>query len=263
MNKQRVEQQFSQYALAYDELAQVQVNIADHALGMLRDTLASAAFAPSAPVTILDLGCGTARHTQCLLECLPATVQPNHLLGIDLASGMLQCAQTSNVNAQFVQGDFDHLPMLDASVDVLFSSMALQWTQAPETVLAEIARTLKPGSHAVLAIMIDPSFASVKAGFTQVGHPDAINTFHARAQWCEAVPPALTYHATDAVFNAAFPSFHSMMQSIKGIGAGAKRTASQQGFTKRQYRYLQDYFADAACLDYHVLMLGLHKPNCT
>lgn len=65
---------------------------------------------------------------------------------MDLALGMLFYTKQNSLADDpaicWLQGDADYLPMADNSVDIVFSSMALQWSDNQYAVMSEIGRVM-------------------------------------------------------------------------------------------------------------------------
>jgi SAM-dependent methyltransferase len=93
----------------------------------------------------LDAACGTGR----LAEYLAA--QGFQVLGVDSSAEMLEKARARVPAAEFRLGDLRELPVTDDSVDLVVSGLALSHTPSLEPVLAEFARVLRPGGHAVIS----------------------------------------------------------------------------------------------------------------
>lgn len=112
------------------------------------------------PKQVLDAGCGRGAD----LSALQINYPQAQLIGIDAALDALQrgtpvigskslkqkifCLPAwlslikNNVNANFVSGDFSHLPLLDQSVDLVWSNLALHWHPDPDQVFKEWRRVL-------------------------------------------------------------------------------------------------------------------------
>ena len=91
------------------------------------------------PSAILDLGCGTGR----LLRRVAARWPAAQLIGIDPAQGMIEVAQELMPAAIFRQGFAESLPLGDASVDLVVSSVSMHhWSNASLGV-REVARVLR------------------------------------------------------------------------------------------------------------------------
>lgn len=263
-NKAKVAEQFSKYAKQYDDVATVQQQIAQYALTEMSQHKTLPQQRPW-----LDLGCGTGTNITALGK---QTHSP--ILGLDIAAGMLHTAHQHNETQPFVQADFEALPLHNASVDVVFSSMALQWCSTPQIVVKELERILAPGGHAFLNVMVAPSFAKLRQAFTAIGHEDSVNHFIDPEEWTNAFSKDLLVATNAKSFTADFFDFKTMMHSIKGVGAGVVQDSQETGksaspntqtktlraINKSQYQTLVDYFSGSYQLDYHVLFLHLHKP---
>jgi malonyl-CoA O-methyltransferase len=136
LDKARIRAAFDRAAGTYDEAAVLQRRVGEHMLERL-DVI------KFEPRTILDAGCGTGHFSAALLR----RYRGARLLGMDLAHGMLKKAsgrQRWFRRPTLIEGDAEALPLADASVDMVFSNLTIQWCD-PRTVLAEFARVLRPG----------------------------------------------------------------------------------------------------------------------
>lgn len=110
----------------------------------------------------LDLGCGHGRHA------VPLARAGLRLVGLDLDEGALGLASTSarSVGAplSLVRGDLLALPFADSAFDAAYAwySSLFLWTDALHaTLLASIARTLRPGGI-FLHQSVDPESLDVR-----------------------------------------------------------------------------------------------------
>jgi malonyl-CoA O-methyltransferase len=103
---------------------------------------------------LLDLGCGNGACRAALEQQFPAA----HWLGLDLSPAMLRAPAAAAgwrqrvgawVGGQprglYACASAEHLPLADASVDLVFSNLMLHWHPAPHDVITEIARVLRTG----------------------------------------------------------------------------------------------------------------------
>ncbi len=94
-----------------------------------------------APGKIADLGCGSGVFSDVLATLgFDAT-------GVDLSPGMVELAQKSYPNCQFVVGDVEKLPFEDGSFDAVMLSGLLHHLPDPSKCVAEVWRILKPGGR--------------------------------------------------------------------------------------------------------------------
>jgi ubiquinone/menaquinone biosynthesis C-methylase UbiE len=100
-----------------------------------------------APTAILDLGCSVGHQTLPWKRSYPEA----RVTGLDVAAPCLRYAharaQALGLEAHFLQADASDVPLPDASLDLVFSSMFLHELPVRDTraVFREAARLLKPG----------------------------------------------------------------------------------------------------------------------
>lgn len=113
------------------------------------------------PRRVVDLGCGTAQLTDDLARRFPGAL----VIGVDLSDGMLAAARRRLGAAAppLLRANVYALPVGDATVDLLTSTISYHWYLEPERALAEIRRVLRPGGRFVLATMATRLFRAVVA----------------------------------------------------------------------------------------------------
>ncbi len=226
--KARVRLSFERAATSYDSAADVQRRICDR----LADRLP-----PLNPARLLDAGCGTG-YAQALLQArYPAACA----VALDLSAAMLEQINTPCLR---LLGDLEHLPVDSGSLDLYWSSLAVQWCDLP-TVLAEAARVLRPGGHLALATLGPATFHELRHAFAAVdGHQHTL-PFHSKAEiqaWAE-LAGLRNIHLHTWSETAYYPDFRSLLKAVKAVGANqlgaGRRTAllSRAGFAR----------AEAAC----------------
>jgi trans-aconitate 2-methyltransferase len=93
--------------------------------------------------TVLDVGCGTGRVTEALLERVPR----GRVLAIDASADMVALARKRlGDRAPVWRQDVLDLD-LDAPVDVIFSTATLHWVRDHERLWSRLADALKPGGR--------------------------------------------------------------------------------------------------------------------
>ena len=91
----------------------------------------------------LDLGCGTGEMLKLILQ------EDTHkeLCGIDLSEKMLAVAKSKlPEQVKLILGDSESLPFSDNAFDVVYCNDSFHHYPAPQNVLREVYRVLKPGS---------------------------------------------------------------------------------------------------------------------
>lgn len=105
-----------------------------------------------APASVLDVGCGTGRLLRAAAVRWPAA----RLLGVDPAEGMVEVARRLTPGAEIQRGLAESLPLPDASVDLVVSTLSFHhWGDQAEA-LREIARVLRLGGHFILVDFAPP-----------------------------------------------------------------------------------------------------------
>lgn len=113
---------------------------------------------------VLDLGCGTGRHTAWLAS------SGARVTAVDFSAGMLDKARVKPGTGpvRFVRHDLGcTLPFPDASFDCVVSALVLEHVAELDLVTSEIARVCRPAGRIVLTHMHPAMMlAGVQAGFT-------------------------------------------------------------------------------------------------
>ena len=106
---------------------------------------------------VLDLGSGAG--FDCFLAGPKVGVE-GHVIGVDMTAEMLARARKSLPsyrermgfdNVEFRLGEIEHLPVADASVDVVLSNCVLNLSPDKGQVWREIGRVLKPGGRVAIS----------------------------------------------------------------------------------------------------------------
>lgn len=212
-HKRAVRKAFDSAAATYDEAAGVQREIC-HRLA----AFASSHERPVSPDLVIDAGCGTGYGLPFVAQLCPeATV-----VTIDFAPSMLARLSSRGLAATPAPlcADLEALPLRDASVDVVWSSLALQWCD-PDLVLREFARALKPGGVAWIATLGPRTLWEVRDAFAAVDDADHVIRFHAVETWLAVAGDAgfdVVAHENPPL-HALAPDLRRLLRDIKSIGA--------------------------------------------
>ncbi|KAF1085279.1 Erythromycin 3''-O-methyltransferase [Sporotomaculum syntrophicum] len=99
--------------------------------------------------TVVDLGSGGG------FDCFLARMQvgeTGHVIGIDMTPDMIKLARRNAqkngyANVEFRLGEIEHLPVADASVDVIISNCVINLSPDKQLVFNDAYRVLKPGGR--------------------------------------------------------------------------------------------------------------------
>ncbi|RJG48456.1 malonyl-ACP O-methyltransferase BioC [Motilimonas pumila] len=201
---------FSKAAHSYDSMSGLQRETGQHLLSKV------AKHANKQHEVGLDLGCGTGFFATDLSQ------HCQQLIGLDLALGMLQYAKTQRPTVRhWLQGDAEHLPLANNSLDWVFSSLALQWCDDLSVALAEVHRVLKPGGKLFFSTLAGKSLWQLQHAWRQVDDLQHVNEFKTEAELariCQNSPfMSVTSQVREQVVQYRHP--FQLLKELKGIGA--------------------------------------------
>lgn len=224
IDKARVAASFSRCAASYDSVAQLQRDIGQQLIDQLP---------ASAPTRLLDLGSGTGYFGQLLRQRYPQSP----LLSLDIAAGMLAYAREQRPldNAHWLCGDAEHLPLADDSIELIFSSLAIQWCQHPGQLFAELARVLKPGGCALLATLGPETLTELRQAWAAVDDYVHVNRFVGAEALQQAMPAGLSVERFDEQRRVlCYPQLRQLTHELKHLGAHNMNQGQPTGLTGRQ-----------------------------
>ncbi|HKM53022.1 MAG TPA: methyltransferase domain-containing protein [Isosphaeraceae bacterium] len=108
---------------------------------------------PQPGQTVLDLGCGAGFDTLLAAQGVGAS---GKVIGVDMTPEMISRARglarsSGRINVQFRLGEIEHLPVADASVDVVLSNCVINLVPDKGQVYREAFRVLRSGGRLVVA----------------------------------------------------------------------------------------------------------------
>jgi len=222
-DKRQVAASFSRAATSYDSVAELQRDVGQLLLERL----------PPAPVPgrWMDLGCGTGYFTRAL----GARFGASNGLALDIAEGMLKHACPQGGAAHFVAGDAERLPLQAASCDLVFSSLAVQWCEAFDSVLSEAYRVLKPGGVFAFTSLCVGTLYELRDSWRQVDglvHVNRFREFETYRQLCAASGLAVvSLEKRPHVLH--YPDVRSLTHELKALGAHNLNPGRPGGLTGR------------------------------
>lgn len=226
LQKKDVAASFSRAATAYDSSAQLQREVGEQLLTFLDRY-------QEAPGIVLDLGCGTGHFCAELKNHFPQA----QYLGLDLAAGMVEYARSRCDEACYwMVADAEALPLASESVDVVFSSLAVQWCYRPEHLFAELSRVLRPGGLCVFTSLGPDTLCELRNAWATVDSHQHVNTFLPTADLVAAAErvPAIDMTLQRSAFRMEYERVRELLDELKALGAHNMNRSRPAGLTSRR-----------------------------
>ena len=213
LDRGRLRAAFDRASAGYEAAAGLQARVATELL----ERLAAFEFAPR---VVLDLGAGTGRVTRELKRRYPRAL----VIALDLSPGMLREARHNQLLwRRFVRLNADalRLPLAGASVDLVFSSLVLQWCEPLEQAFAEVRRVLSPGGFFAFSTLGPDTLKELRAAWAAADGLSHVHRFldvHDVGERCTHA--GLTEPVLDVDrLELAYPDTLALMRDLKAIGA--------------------------------------------
>lgn len=166
IDKSQIARSFGRAAVSYDSVAHFQRWTADKLLTKF----------PCQPYqSVMDLGCGTGYSSNELSLRLSSEAY----FGLDLSKDMLAYARSKHQaeNRHWLAGDAENLPVSSNSMDLIFSSLAIQWCADLPKMFGEIFRVLKPGGVFAFSTLVEGSLKELSDAWKTVDQKQHVNSF--------------------------------------------------------------------------------------
>lgn len=242
LDKVKIARSFSRAAKSYDSAAYFQRDMGLELMSML-----PADKAVNAGSCCLDLGCGTG----FFYRYLTSLYDDIDYLGVDIAEGMLQFFKRSRNDKHSVNdsgaaihvdvenkfndfllcADAENLPIKNSAIDVVFSNLAVQWSENLPTLFAELKRALKPDGIIALTTLGPNTLIELKQSWQQVDEHVHVNHFFSLDEWLKAIRDSgLTIEAQRVLMpQLHFDSVRQLLKELKLIGAHNVNRGQPQG----------------------------------
>jgi malonyl-CoA O-methyltransferase len=213
LDKKAVKRAFNRGAAGYDQCAVLQAEVLNRLLERLD-------YLKVDPSLILDCGCGTGQA----IKALHKRYRSARVVGLDLAEAMLQQARGRYgllARKLLVNGDLERLPFADDSFDMVFSSLALQWSNDLRAAFAEIHRVIKPGGVLMFTTLGVNTLQELRAAWAEIDNLPRVHQFMDMHDVGDAMLAAgLAQPVVDMEeIVMTYGEFGDLMRDIKGIGA--------------------------------------------
>lgn len=245
----RLRRAFSRAADGYDSVAHLQREVEARLLEQVD------ALADRQPARALDLGSGPGRAARALHARWPKA----NVLAVDFALPMLRKLgghrpwwQPGARRLHALCADAACLPLADASVELVFSSLCLQWAvDLPRTLLG-LRRVLRPDGLLLFSTFGPDTLRELRDAFAAAGAGDPVTPFAHIQQIGDAMQEA---GFRDPVlhrdrFTLTYPDVRSLMRELRALGAHNARVDRRRGLMgKATMQRVFDAYAAQRCDD--------------
>ena len=238
-DRRRLQHSFGRAAAGYAEVALLQRESESRLLEQL-DVLED-----RAPTRVLDIGSGPGRASGVIKGRWPAA----EVIALDIALPMLRQVPKQTRfwrPIRRVCAEAAQLPFADASMDVIFSNLCLQWVPDLPVALAEFRRVLRVDGLLLFTTFGPDTLVELREAYLQAGERQPpLSPFAAIQQVGDALiaagfrNPVLDRDA----FTLTYADAMSLLRELRAIGAGDARVARPRGLggKSRQARMIAAY----------------------
>jgi malonyl-CoA O-methyltransferase len=229
LDKNAIRQSFNRAASSYDHYAVLQREVESRLLERIE-------FQRLEPAVILDLGCGTGSASRTLAT----QFQQASVIALDWAPAMLAKVRAKasaesmsmNIPARLC-ADMHSLPLAPRSVDLVFSSLALQWSYDLPAIFREFRRIMKPDAMLVFTCFGPDTLYELKQAWRAVDDLPHVNDY---PDMHDIGDELLAAGYREPVMDAErltleYPDVMSLMRELKGMGAHNVATQRLHGLT--------------------------------
>lgn len=223
-----VRRAFDRAAGDYDEHAVLQREVCNRLLERLDLTVID-------PRVILDLAAGTGQGA----EALSRRYRKGRVTPVDISEAMLRRARG---RGRFfhplppVCADISRLPFATDSVDLVFSSLGLQWIDDLDATFREVRRILKPQGLFLFTTFGPDTLKELRAAWSAVDEKTHVNVFADMHNVGDGLVRAgLAEPVMDVEhFTLTYETADELMRDIKRIGAHNVTADRPRGLTGRK-----------------------------
>jgi malonyl-CoA O-methyltransferase len=226
MAKADVAESFSRAAEQYDSVAGLQRDVGTALLSRLEGVAEQ-------PARLVDLGSGTGYFYPELARRFPDA----DYVGVDLAEGMALYARERYPSAEhWLVADAEMLPLASGSVDLIFSSLALQWCPHPELLFSELVRVLRPGGRCVFTSLGPDTLKELRSSWAAVDQHQHVNSFLPRQRLQQAVSGnhEISLQLDEQIYRMEYDKVGELLHELKTLGAHNVNRDRPAGLTSRR-----------------------------
>jgi len=182
------------------------------------------------PQLVLDVGCGPGLAATTMRQRWKSA----RVVALDLALPMLRQIQPGWLRPVMrVNADARALPLADASVDVLFSNLCIQWIDDVPALFSEFRRVLTPGAYIALSTFGPDTLYELREAWAQADRAPHVSQFADIGRIGDALLHAgFRDPVLDAEhFTLTYADAPKLMRELKSIGATNADAKRLRGLT--------------------------------
>ncbi len=200
-------------------------------------------YVETAPARVLDIGSGPGIASTALRRRWPKA----EVVSLDLALPMLQQQRGGWLRKPLrINADAQALPIVEQSIDLIFSSLCLQWVEDLPATLAGFRRVLRPGGMLLFSTFAEQTLIELRDAFAATDDaPTHVSPFLPLQRIGDAVLAAgFRDPVVDADrFTLTYRDPRELMRELRAIGANNALTTRRRSLTgkARMQRALAAY----------------------
>ena len=223
LDKQSVKKFFNRAAKSYDNAAILHEELRNRLLQRLQ-------YIRHRPETIIDVGCGTGKSVRALQKTYPRA----RVCAADLAYEMLRQASPSFrllSKKRLVVADMERLPFAAQAFDLVFSSLAMHWSNDPRVTLREFARIARPGALLMFSSFGPGTLAELAAGWQEIDTHPHVHQFVDMHDIGDAMLAAgFAQPVVDAeTIRMEYRNFESLLNDLRNTGVSNADVSRRRG----------------------------------
>jgi malonyl-CoA O-methyltransferase len=151
---------------------------------------------------------------------------------------MLQFSRSHRIlqSAYWICADAESIPVTDNSIDVIFSSLAIQWCENVDALFGEVFRVLKPGGKFVFSTLGPNTLCELRQAWRVVDNYVHVNHFLPEDVMRRAITGAgLSIQAwQEKAIVLQYQKLTDLTRELKGLGAHNINAGRPEGLMGKQ-----------------------------
>jgi len=239
LDKRTVKKCFNRAAKSYDSASILQEEVLNRLLQRLQ-------YMRHRPATVIDIGCATGSAIRGLQRHYPrARVYATEIAFQRLLAARSRYRRFSR--KRLVNADMEQLPFAGQSFDLLFSSLALPWSNDLRATLAEFERICRPGALLLFSSFGPSTLQELELSWAALDSYPHVHRFIDMHDVGDAMlASGFAQPVVDAeIIRMEYRDFAALLADLKNVGASNADVGRRRGLTTpRQLRRLEHSYRE-------------------